>query len=182
MSEGEILQIQKSRNLKLTQVQYFEIIKKKTATLISACTECGAKSVKADDNSVKLMKEFGVNVGIAFQIKDDLFDYEKRNNTGKPTGNDIKEKKLTLPMIHALENATYSERRRIISIINKHYRNSEKISEVIDFVYNNGGIEYSVSKMNEYKTAALEKISVYPDSPIKSSIEKLVNYTVSRKK
>jgi len=181
MSEGELLQIQKSRKLNLTEEQYYEIIRKKTATLIASCTACGAKSVSASDEIVDQMWKFGEYTGMAFQIKDDLLDYHDRSIIGKPTGNDIKEKKLTLPLIHVLSNNNKSDNKKILAIINNKKKNSKNIKEVIEFVRQNGGIEYSVSKMIEYRNKALDIIDNYPHSEIKQSLVELVDFTTTRK-
>jgi octaprenyl-diphosphate synthase len=181
MSEGELLQIQKSRKLNLTEEQYYEIIRKKTAALIASCTACGAKSVSASDEIVDQMWKFGEYTGMAFQIKDDLLDYQDKNIIGKPTGNDIKEKKLTLPLIHVLSNNNKSDNKKILSIINNKKKNSKNIKEVIEFVKKNGGIEYSVSKMIEYRNKALDIIGDYPDSEIKQSLVDLVDFATARK-
>jgi octaprenyl-diphosphate synthase len=180
MSEGELLQLQKSRKLNITKEEYFEIIHKKTATLIGACTASGARSVNADIQTIDLLKKFGENVGMAFQIKDDLFDYQKKGIIGKPTGNDLKEKKITLPLIHALENGYTGDKNHIIRIVKSHYINSKKIQEIIDFVVEKKGIEYSVSKMNEFKDEALSLIRNYPDNDAKKSLFRLVEYVISR--
>ena len=180
MSEGELLQIQKSRKLNLTEEQYYEIIRKKTAALIASCTACGAKSVSAEDEVVEQLWKFGEYVGMAFQIKDDLLDYHDRNIIGKPTGNDIKEKKLTLPLIYVLSNNNKPDSRKILRLISNNHKNSKNISEVIDFVKKNGGIEYSQNKMVEYRNKALDIIAGYPDSDIKKSLIELVNFTTTR--
>jgi octaprenyl-diphosphate synthase len=182
MSEGELLQIQRSRTMNITREQYFEIIRKKTATLLAACAAAGAKSSGADMEAVNRMKLFGEYVGIAFQIKDDLFDYQKKGLIGKPTGNDIKEKKLTLPLIFALENSTSGERKDILRTISKHNKNKEKIQSVIQFATAKGGLEFTAITMHEYKNKALDLLSVYPDSEIKTSIIAFVNYTIDRNK
>ena len=182
MSEGELLQIQKSRKLNITKDEYFEIIRKKTATLIAACTACGAWSSSQDPDLTDKLKLFGEKIGMAFQIKDDLFDYQKKGIIGKPTGNDIKEKKFTLPLIHALENCPESERKRTIRTIKKHNKNSIKVQEVIDFAISNKGIEYSERKMFEYRDEALAILSELPDNEHRTSLFKLVNYVVERKK
>lgn len=182
MSEGELLQIQKSRKLNITKEEYFNIIRKKTATLFGACTAAGAHSSGADFQTVNLLKSFGENVGIAFQIKDDLFDYQKKGIIGKPTGNDLKEKKFTLPLIHALENGYEGDRSHIIRIIKSHYISSKKIQEIIDYVVEKKGIEYSVSKMNDYKNEALNLLMTYPDNDAKRSLINLVEYVISRDK
>ncbi|MDP4207489.1 MAG: polyprenyl synthetase family protein [Bacteroidota bacterium] len=182
MSEGELLQIQRSRTLDITREQYFEIIRKKTATLIAACSASGAKSVGCDEETVNRMKMFGEYVGIAFQIKDDLFDYQTKGIIGKPTGNDIKEKKFTLPLIYALETSTKTERKHILRTISKHYKNSDKVKYVIDFVISKGGLEYASNMMYDYKNKAMNLLSVYPDSEVKSSLKEFVNYTIERNK
>jgi len=182
MSEGELLQIQRSRTMNITQEQYFEIIRKKTATLISACAASGAKSVGCDAEVVNRMKLFGEYVGISFQLKDDLFDYQSKGIIGKPTGNDIKEKKLTLPLIFALEKSTQSEKRHILRTISKHNKNSEKIKTVIDFVISKGGLEFATNMMYDYRNKAIELLASYPDSETKTSLIEFVNYTIERNK
>jgi octaprenyl-diphosphate synthase len=182
MSEGELLQIQKSRKLNITEKQYYEIIEKKTASLIAACTACGAKSITDDMALVEQMKSFGKLTGIAFQIKDDLLDYEPKGIIGKPTGNDIKEKKLTLPLIFALEQAPSSDQKKIIRTINRHNKNQRKVNEVIEFVKSHKGIAYANDKMHEYKYKALSMLQDFPSSPSKQSLVDLVNFTVERKK
>ena len=182
MSEGELLQIQKSRRLNITNDQYFEIIRKKTATLIAACTACGAKSVDASEEDIAKMKEFGECLGIAFQIKDDLFDYQYDAKTGKPSGNDIKEKKFTLPLIYALANTNTLQRRKIISTIRLHHKNKKKVEEVIEFVKSSGGIDFATEKMNEYKQKALDILASFPENDARNSLQNLVDYTTKRKK
>lgn len=182
MSEGELLQIQKSRKLNITEDEYFEIIVKKTAALIAACCASGTKSVTDDPEAIRKMKQFGEFIGIAFQIRDDLFDYEKKGNLGKPTGNDIKEKKLTLPLIHALGNTNPAQRRKILSLVRHHNKKSSKVREVIRFVRDNKGMEYSKGKMHEYKNKALDILNEFPESEARLSLEKLALYTVSRGK
>lgn len=182
MSEGELLQIEKARKLDITEEVYFEIIKKKTATLIASCAASGAKSAGADDEMVANIKLFGEYTGIAFQIKDDLFDYQKKGIIGKTAGNDIKEKKLTLPLIYVLKNSNKSEKRRIINMVKKHNNNTKKINEIINLVIENKGIDYATIKMNEYKDKALELLSKFPENPAKVSLTELVNYTTTREK
>ncbi len=182
MSEGELLQIEKSRKLDVSEEIYFEIIKKKTATLISSCAAIGAKSVGADEQSVEKMKRFGENLGIAFQIKDDIFDYQNNNIIGKPTGNDLKEKKLTLPIIYALDNSTNSEKRRIIHIIKNYNKDTKKIKQVIEFAVKNDGIKYSTNKMIEYKNKAIDILKEFPDSDAKESLLNLSEFVIERKK
>ena len=156
ISEGELHQIQKSRKLDISEEEYFEIIRRKTASLIAACTACGAKSVKVDDETLEKMWSFGELVGIAFQIRDDLFDYQKNGLVGKPMGNDIKEKKLTLPIIYALEQSDRSQRKKILRMISGQRKHSKNLDLIIQFVIDQGGIEYSTKKMNDYKEKALE--------------------------
>jgi octaprenyl-diphosphate synthase len=182
MSEGELLQMQLSRTMKITREQYFEVIRKKTAALISACTASGTKSIGADNETVAKMKLFGEYVGIAFQIKDDLFDYLPKGLIGKPTANDIKEKKLTLPLIYALENATDKERKQVLSIIRRHNKNAEKVKTVIQFVSDKGGLEFSEKTMHEFKQKAMDLLSSYPSSDTKEALIGLVNYTIERNK
>lgn len=180
--KGELLQIQKTRKLNITESEYFSIIEKKTATLLAACTGSGARSVTDDIKIVEQLKDFGMNIGIAFQIKDDLFDYEENSKTGKPVGNDIQEKKLTLPLIHALENTGKSEKKEIIRLINKKASKKETFSKVYDFVHQNQGVTYARSKMMEYRDKSLAILEDFSDNEAKKSLIKLVNYIVERKK
>ncbi len=182
MSEGELLQIEKTRKLNITEEIYFEIIKKKTAVLIASCAAVGAKSVGASSEEVEQMWQMGENIGMAFQIKDDLFDFQLDNNTGKPAGNDIQEKKMTIPLIYALSATNSSKSKYIKKIINKKNKTNSDIKEVVDFVNQSDGIIYATEKMNEFKNSALEIINSYPDSEYKTSIIELINYTISRKK
>lgn len=182
MSEGELLQIEKSRKLNITEEIYFEIIKKKTATLISSCAACGANSVNASDEIISKMKKFGEYLGMAFQIKDDLFDYQKGNLTGKPAGNDIKEKKITLPLIHVLNKVDNDKRRQMINVIKKHNKDKKKVKEVIETVISNGGLEYAAKIMNDYREKALQVLNEFTDCPAKTSLCELVNYTTNREK
>ncbi|MBN2681954.1 MAG: polyprenyl synthetase family protein [Bacteroidales bacterium] len=182
MSEGELLQIEKARRLDITEEIYFEIIRKKTATLLAACAVAGSVSAGADEEKAGLMKSFGEHVGIAFQLKDDLFDFQKKNLAGKPTGNDIKEKKLTLPLIQALKSAAESEKRIIMNTIRDPKINSKKINEVMDFVLQTNGIQYTEEKMINHRDSALNILKQFPDNPARESLEELVNYTVLRKK
>jgi octaprenyl-diphosphate synthase len=180
MSEGELMQMQKSRKLNITKEEYFDIIRKKTATLIAACTASGAQSVGADQNTIEVFKKFGENAGMAFQIKDDLFDYQKKGIIGKPTGNDIKEKKFTLPLIHALENGNFKDKNHIIKLIKSNHITSVQIKEIIDFAVDSKGIEYTVGKMNSYKNEALKLIAGYPENDAKKSMVMLVEYVINR--
>ena len=182
MSEGELLQIQQSRKLKITEDIYYDIIRKKTAALIAACTACGAKSSGADDEMVEKMRLFGEHVGMAFQIKDDLLDYQNNGSIGKPSGNDIKEKKLTLPIIHVLKNASATDQKRILSIVKRQNKTKKKVQEVIDFVIEKGGLDYTTKVMLDYKSKALDILSEMPEGESKSALSSLVEYVVERKK
>lgn len=182
MSEGELLQIQQSRKLTITEDIYYEIIRKKTAALIAACAACGAKASGANDEMVEKMRTFGEYVGMAFQIKDDLLDYQNNGSIGKPSGNDIKEKKLTLPIIHVLNNATNGEKKRILGIVKRHNKNKKKVQELIDYVIDKGGVDYTAQKMHEYTEMALDLLKDIPESEAKESLVELVNYVIIRKK
>jgi octaprenyl-diphosphate synthase len=182
MSEGELFQLQKARKLNIKEEDYFRIIKSKTAALIAACTACGAISVTNDQEVIQQMKDFGENIGIAFQIRDDILDYEGNGFTGKTAGNDIKEKKITLPLIHALEQSPNSERRKILSIVSKRKKTKAEISEVIKYVSDTGGIEYADLKMNQYRDKALAILDSYPGSDVRDSLKEFVYYTTSRDK
>jgi len=181
MSEGELLQIEKARKLDITETVYFEIIRQKTATLIAACCGIGAASVGSSDDEVEKMRLFGELIGIAFQIKDDLFDYTEAH-IGKPTGIDIKEQKMTLPLIYTLNNCSEKDKKWLINSVKNHNKNKKRVKEVIVFVKENGGIEYTISKMKEYQTKALAILNTYPDSPYKKSLIIMVNYVIERKK
>ncbi|WP_299669310.1 polyprenyl synthetase family protein [uncultured Polaribacter sp.] len=180
MSEGELLQIEKARKLDITEAIYFDIIRKKTATLIAACCGIGAASVGANQDVVQQMRKFGEYIGIAFQIKDDLFDYSEAK-IGKPTGIDIKEQKMTLPLIRTLNTCSKKEKAWLINSIKKHNRNKQRVKEVITFVKENGGIEYTTTKMNDYKNKALAILADFPDSDYKKSLLKMIDYVVERK-
>ncbi|MFN0728134.1 polyprenyl synthetase family protein [Polaribacter gochangensis] len=180
MSEGELLQIEKARKLDITEEVYFEIIRKKTATLIAACCGIGAASVGANQETVQQMRKFGECIGIAFQIKDDLFDYTD-DKIGKPTGIDIKEQKMTLPLIYTLNNSSEKDKNWIINSVKKHNKDKKRVKEVITFVKENGGIEYTIAKMNDYKNRALTILENYPKSPYKDSLIQMIDYVVERK-
>jgi octaprenyl-diphosphate synthase len=182
MSEGELLQLQKARKLNIKEEDYYKIIVSKTAALLSACTACGARSVSEDTETIQLMKEFGENIGLAFQIRDDILDYEGTGLTGKTVGNDIKEKKITLPLIHALENSSTSKKRHILDIVKSRNKTKSDIARVISFVIEYGGIEYAEIKMNQFRDKALAILDSYPDSEVKESLSEFVRYTTSRKK
>jgi octaprenyl-diphosphate synthase len=182
MAEGELLQLQKARKLNIKEEDYYKIIISKTAALLSACTACGARSVSEDTETIQLMKDFGENIGIAFQIRDDILDYEGTGLTGKTVGNDIKEKKITLPLIHALEQSANSKKRHIINIVKNRKKTRAEIGEVISFVMDYGGLEYAELKMNQYRDKALAILDSYPESEVKESLREFVHYKTSRKK
>jgi octaprenyl-diphosphate synthase len=180
MSEGELLQIEKARKLDIREDIYFEIIRAKTASLLSAACSAGAYSSTYDNSISGKFRLFGEKIGIAFQIKDDLFDYGQ-DDVGKPTGIDIKEKKMTLPLIYTLQNVDKDTKRKIIYIIKNQNTNRQKVEEVIAIVKSTGGIEYASVKMNEYKMAALHILDEFPDSLYKTAMIELVNYVIERK-
>ena len=182
ISEGELYQIQKSRKLNITDDEYYTIIRQKTATLIAACTATGAQSAGASVKEVEKLKLFGEQVGMAFQIRDDLFDYQKNGLVGKPMGNDIKEKKLTLPLIYSLKNVSLNQRKKILRKINQNQKHPEFVREVVQFVREGRGIEYATKKMNEFRDRALKILKTFPDSESKTSVTALVNYSINRKK
>jgi octaprenyl-diphosphate synthase len=182
MSEGELLQIQKSRSLNIDLDTYYEVIRKKTASLIASCTASGAKASGADAEVVEQIYQMGIQIGMAFQIKDDLFDYQPHGIIGKPTGNDIKDKKFTLPLIYALNQAGPSRRNSIVRKIKHGRRSQHVVNEVVQFVNDMGGIDFAISKMQEYKSAAMDILHSFPDSPSRQALRDLVEYTVSRKK
>lgn len=181
MSEGELLQIEKARKLDITEDVYFSIITKKTASLIASCCASGAASITDNKETIERMRLFGETVGIAFQIRDDLFDYGTDTGIGKPTGIDIKEKKMTLPLIYALQHADQSEKRFIINTIKNHNTDAKRVSEVIALVNKNGGIDYTVQRMNEYRDRALALLQEFPDIAARKSLIELVNYVIDRK-
>lgn len=180
MSEGELLQIEKARRLDVDEAVYYEIIRQKTATLIGSCCSVGAASAGSDEAGIARMREFGQLIGVAFQIKDDLFDYELNNKTGKPSGIDIKESKMTLPLIYALSKATGGEKRKIINIIKNHSTDLKKVKEVLEFVNAKNGIEYANKRMCEYRDKALAIIGQYNDNRYKTSLIDLVHFTIAR--
>ncbi len=179
MSEGELLQIEKSRQLDINEDIYYEIIRKKTASLIASCCSVGASSSGASEEAIKKMLKFGEEIGMAFQIKDDLFDYGEQE-IGKPLGIDIKEKKMTLPLIYALANAGWIEKRRIIRIVKNESQNPKKVKEVIEFVKRSGGIAYANAAMNKFHQDALLLLKEFPDSAYKRSLIDLVQFTIDR--
>jgi len=181
LSEGELLQIQKARRLDIDEPVYYEIIRQKTASLIAACCAVGARSANADKAVIEQARTFGEKVGIAFQIKDDLFDYGTAE-VGKPLGIDIKEKKMTLPLIYALNKAGFFEKRRIINLVKNESDNPKKVAEVIDFVKQSGGIAYATEAMNRHVAEAQTLLNAFPDSEYRQSLHQLVQYTIDRSK
>ena len=182
MSEGELLQIEKARKLDMEEDVYFEIIRQKTATLIAACCACGAVTAKQDKETVKRMRKFGELIGIAFQMKDDLFDYYNEDVIGKPTGIDIKEQKMTLPLIYTLRNCDRKQKKFIIQTVKNHNTNNERVSKVLEIVKKSGGINYTVEKMKAYQEEDLRLLKTFDDNESRKSLELLVNFVIERKK
>jgi octaprenyl-diphosphate synthase len=182
MSEGELLQIEKARKLDIEESVYFEIIRKKTASLIASCCAAGAESVKTTPDIVKKMHLFGENVGIAFQIRDDLFDYQSTHTIGKPNGIDIKEQKMTLPLIYMLNHSGFFEKRRIVNVVKNHNNDPDKVAGLIEEVNRSGGIEYATGKMKEYQQLAINILNDFPKSDFRNSLEQLVVFTTERNK
>lgn len=182
MSEGELLQIEKARRLDITEEVYYEIIRQKTATLIAACCALGARSVAAhDDTTVEKMRKFGELIGMAFQIKDDLFDYTD-DAIGKPTGIDIKEQKMTLPLIHVLNTCSKKEKDWLINSIKNHNKDKKRVREVIQFVKENLGLAYAEQKMRDFRDEALQILGTFPPSEYRAALELMVEYVIERKK
>lgn len=181
MSEGELLQIEKARKLDITEEVYYEVIRQKTASLIATCCEAGAISVDRMDQTEN-MRLFGEQVGLAFQLKDDIFDYGEPGNIGKPTGLDIRERKMTLPLIYALNHSTKEVRKELINIVKRHNENPKKVQRAVQLVIEHGGIEYAHAKMIEYKKSALDLLKDIPESASKTALIGLVEYTTNRKK
>lgn len=181
MSEGELLQIEKVRKMDISETIYYEVIRQKTASLIASCCAAGASSAGADEETVKLMHSFGENIGIAFQIKDDLFDFGV-DDVGKPKGIDIKEKKVTLPLIYALNKAEKAEKKKMINLVKNHEDDPVKINQIINFVKQSGGLAYAEEQMMKYQAKAFDIISKFPDSASKTGLDQLVRFTTERKK
>ncbi|MBC6988633.1 MULTISPECIES: polyprenyl synthetase family protein [Hymenobacter] len=181
LSEGELLQIEKARRLDITEDVYFEIIRQKTASLIASCCAVGASSAGADKATIERARLFGEKVGIAFQIKDDLFDYGT-DEIGKPVGIDIKEKKMTLPLIYALQQADWLTKRRVIFNVQNNDGRKDRVQAVIDFVKKSGGLDYAIATMQRYRDEALTLLRNFPESPSRTSLEQLINYTIEREK
>jgi octaprenyl-diphosphate synthase len=182
MSEGELLQIEKARRLDITEEVYFDIIRQKTASLIASCCAAGAASVSDDPATVEKMKKFGELVGLAFQIKDDIFDYGDDKKIGKPTGNDIRERKMTLPLIYTLKTASAADRKRLINIVKNHNEEPKYIREAIRKVVESGGVNYAHGRMMKLKDEALAVIADIPENDAKRALVGLVEYTVNREK
>ena len=180
MSEGELLQIEKTRKLDIKEEVYFEIIRSKTASLLASACSAGAWSATENEEMSQRFKIFGEKIGISFQIKDDLFDYG-HDNIGKPTGIDIKEKKMTLPLIYTLQHADETTKRKIIYIVKNQNKDKAKVNEVIEMVKKSGGIEYAHGKMIQYQKEAMEILYQFPDSPSRAAMENLVNYVTERR-
>ncbi|MEM6261671.1 MAG: polyprenyl synthetase family protein [Bacteroidota bacterium] len=181
IAEGELLQMEKSRLLNIDEAVYLEIIRQKTASLFASCCECGAASATESAEIIETLHNFGEKLGIAFQIKDDLFDYGK-DDVGKPRGIDIKERKMTLPLIHVLNKSSWRERRRLVNIVKNHNTDPQKVKYLIDYVYDNGGISYSERVMHEYVRDAKNLLNGFESSPARESLTALIDYTVNRKK
>ena len=181
MSEGELLQIEKARKLDITEAIYYEIIRQKTATLIAACCSLGAASVKPESQHVEVMRKFGELIGMAFQIKDDLFDYTDEQ-IGKPTGIDIKEQKMTLPLIYVINTVAKKDKNWLINSIKNHNKDKKRVREVVAFVKTNGGLDYATSKMKQFQEEALLLLNTYPESAYKNALQLMVNYVIDRKK
>ncbi|WP_421752005.1 polyprenyl synthetase family protein [Croceimicrobium sp.] len=182
MSEGELLQIEKARRLDIDEKVYFDIITKKTASLIAACCAVGTASVNSDKEEIEKMRLFGEYLGIAFQIKDDLFDFQQSAKTGKPTGIDIQEQKMTLPLIYALRTAEPADKKFMIRVVKRYNHDRKKVEQVMAMVRNSGGIEYATEQMENYYQKALQILDQYPDSPAKNSLLELAEYVIQRSK
>ncbi|MFW2136503.1 polyprenyl synthetase family protein [Chryseobacterium sp. TY4] len=181
MAEGELLQLEKARKLDITEDVYYEIIRQKTATLIAACCEVGVLSNNVDEVLAKKMKDFGTYTGMAFQIKDDLFDYTSSNIIGKPVGIDIKEQKMTLPLIHALKTSTSGNYKKYFNTIKRYNNDPKKVRELVDYVKTSGGMDYAIKVMKDYQQKALNILSEFPDSEAKKSLQLMLDYVINRK-
>jgi len=182
MSEGELLQIEKARRLDIEEAVYFEIIRKKTATLIASCCACGASSVKVTGEVIRSMWQFGEFTGIAFQIKDDLFDYQRGNDTGKPDGTDIRDQKMTLPLIYLLNHSDSREKRWIINTVRNNHDNPAEVAKLVKKVTERGGIDYAREQMLGYRGKAIDILKTFPENPYRRSLEELVIFTTERNK
>ncbi|KAB1230901.1 polyprenyl synthetase family protein [Chryseobacterium viscerum] len=181
MSEGELLQLEKARKLDITEDVYYEIIRQKTATLIAACCEIGVLSNSTDEALAKKMLDFGTFTGMAFQIKDDLFDYLSSNVIGKPVGIDIKEQKMTLPLIHTLKKADEKDRKYYFDTIKRYNNNPKRVKELIEFVKSSGGLEYAITVMKDFQQKAKDILNEFPDSEARKSLHSMLDYVIERK-
>ncbi|MBT6808260.1 MAG: polyprenyl synthetase family protein [Flavobacteriales bacterium] len=182
MSEGELLQIEKARKLDIEESVYFEIIKKKTAVLISSCCACGASSMNQSEERINKLHLFGEKVGIAFQIKDDLFDYTQSSLIGKPTGIDIREQKMTLPLIYTLNTVDKKTKNYIINIVKNHHKDDKKVAELVTLVKEKGGLDYATNIMKSYQEESLKILSEFPENEARKSLKLLVEYVINREK
>ena len=182
MSEGELLQIEKARKLDIEESVYFEIIKKKTAVLISSCCACGASSMNQSEETINKLHLFGEKVGIAFQIKDDLFDYTQSSLIGKPTGIDIREQKMTLPLIYTLNTVDKKTKNYIINIVKNYHKDDKKVAELVNLVKEKGGLEYATNIMKSYQEESLKILSEFPENEARKSLKLLVEYVINRQK
>jgi len=180
MSEGELLQMEKARSLNIDEEVYFEIIRKKTASLIASCLACGAASAGQPPEVIEKMRQIGEYIGTAFQIKDDLLDLDYSPKTGKPAAADIKERKMTLPLIYTLNRVGYSEKRKIVNIVKNHGTDREKVSWVIEQVRKYGGLDYAKEAMKQYRNKAIEALWLFPDKPARESLKSLIDFTIER--
>jgi octaprenyl-diphosphate synthase len=181
MSEGELLQIEKTRRLDIDESIYMEIIRQKTATLIASCCALGAASVHASPETIEQLRQFGEDIGIAFQIKDDLFDYGE-TKIGKPTGIDIREKKMTLPLIHAINKSDTKQKKWLIQSVKHHNKDKKRVKSVIAFVKEQGGLAYATAQMHAYKDKALAQLHAFPRNEFRDTLEEMVRYVIERKK
>src|ERR1700754_4405655 len=181
MSEGELLQIEKVRRMDIDEPVYYEVIRQKTASLIASCCACGAASAGVSEEGVEKMRLFGEKIGIAFQIKDDMFDFGT-DDVGKPLGIDIKEKKVTLPLIYSLNNSNAADKKRMINLVKNHNDEPEKIADIINFVNTTGGLQYAETQMKKYRDEAFEILNTFPDSDSRRGLEQLVRFTTERDK
>jgi octaprenyl-diphosphate synthase len=181
MIEGELLQVEKVRRMDIDEPVYYEVIRQKTASLIASCCECGAASAGADDETIEKMRLFGEKIGIAFQIKDDMFDFGT-DDVGKPLGIDIKEKKVTLPLIYSLNNSKTAIKKEMINLVKNHNDDPQKIARIISFVKETGGLEYAESQMKKYQDEAFAILNTFPEGESRSGLEQLVRFTTERNK
>lgn len=182
MSEGELLQIEKARKLDIDEEIYYDVIKKKTASLIASCCAAGANAAGENEEVIEKMRLFGEYTGMAFQLKDDIFDYGTAEKIGKPTGNDIRERKMTLPLIYAIRNGDKKTSRKLINIVKKHNENAKKVKQAVKIVIDSGGIAYTEKVMNQYKKQALDLLFTFPKNESRDALELMVEYTTTREK